>query len=1147
MAGAKPHRRRRPGGRRLGLPAPRRRRLDIEGSLVAENDPLVTQQDIVGDVAGELVAVGFADPQEIGRGAFGVVYRCLQPDLDRTVAVKVLTADLDQVNLERFMREQRAMGRLSGHPNIVNILQVGTLSCGRPFIVMQYHPHGSLGDWIRNRGALDWREVLRQGIKLAGALAEAHRAGILHRDVKPGNILLTEYGEAQLTDFGIARIVGGFETGTGLITGTPAFTAPEVLGGATPTVASDVYSLGATLFCALTGHAAFERRSGESVVAQFLRISRQPIPDLGRVDAPEPLIRAIERGMARDPVDRPASAAEFGAQLCEIGRRLGIETDVVVRLDPDQAPVPATPNGGRTHLRSADRPASTTAPPTPATRHHPPRLPRAQVTRRRLIETLRAGEWRRLTVIRAPSGYGKSTLVAQWAEELNRDGIAVAWLTVDEDDNNTVWFLAHLLTSIHRVRPNLAASLGQLLETHADDPERYVLTALIEEIHAGGEKIALVIDDWQRVSDPQTIAALGFLIEHGCHHMHIIVTSWSLDGLPVSRLRILDEVNQIDADTLRFDATEAEILLDEVGGLRLSPEEVAELTASTDGWAVALQLAALSLAANGDTQGLLKQLSAAGDVIGISAFLGENVLDSLEPDMVDFVVASSITERTCGDLATTLSGNPRGQALLEEVESRGLLLKRIPEEPGWFRYHHLARQFLRRRLERDHPERIESLHRAAALWLADHDYLSEAVDHALAAGDSGLAIELVERDRTNLIEQARMATFLGIAAKLPARLMVRRPRLQLTIAWANLLLPRPVQLAAALHRFETALDGATLPEHDRAELRAEADAIRAAAQVFSDRTEGVEALIAGPMSEPDALYPLLALNSGNLSAFTAIYRFDFEAAYRFLEWAEPYHQMLQGQFGAVFARCFAGIAARYQLDIPRALDYFRDARELGMRAGPRSHAALLAAAMLGELLYETGELAEAAPLLEESYQFGFDGGGVDYLTARFVATAKSKAANGDQDGAADRLDAGMRAAEQYRLPRLAAAVNNARVRLGITLAPQVAAQLRAPRTTAHDDGIATMTAELDEDSGIRLLGAGGSAAEHDEACRRAADLFAGIDGARRPLAALQAELLLVQTLIAAGRHDAADARAPALTARCRDAGLLQLLADAGLG
>src|SRR5690349_6923252 len=243
------------------------RSADYDGLTFSEvvagmaDDAYSTKRD--ADVAVELFAAGFDEAEEIGRGGFGVVYRCLQEDLDRTVAVKVLTADLDPENLARFMREQRAMGRMSGHPNIVDLYQVGVTRSGRPFLVMPYHAHGSLDRLIRAGGPLGWEQVLRLGVKVAGALETAHIGGTLHRDVKPANILLTDYDEPQLSDFGIARIAGGFETTTGSITGSPAFTAPEVLEGRPPTVQSDIYSLGATLFCALTGHAAFERRSGE--------------------------------------------------------------------------------------------------------------------------------------------------------------------------------------------------------------------------------------------------------------------------------------------------------------------------------------------------------------------------------------------------------------------------------------------------------------------------------------------------------------------------------------------------------------------------------------------------------------------------------------------------------------------------------------------------------------------------------------------------------------------------------------------------------------------------------------------------------------------------------------------------------------------
>jgi serine/threonine-protein kinase PknK len=1105
-------------------------------------DPLAKRRDLVPDIPAELRQAGFDNVEEIGHGGFGVVYRCAQPMLDRAVAVKVLTSDLDPDNLDRFLREQRAMGRLSGHPHIMNVLQVGVLASGRPFIVMPYHAKDSLEVLIRRHGPLDWCETLSIGVKLAGALEAAHRAGTLHRDVKPGNILLTDYGEPQLTDFGIARIAGGFETATGVITGSPAFTAPEVLEGASPTPASDVYSLGATLFCALTGHAAFERRTGEQVIAQFLRVTSQPTPDLRTQGLPADVAAIIERAMARDPADRPATAADFGDELRAVQRRNGVTIDEMPRPVELGVERRKSPVAGSVHRDTGGTPTFQT-PPTPATKYRPPVPTRPLVARSRLTDVLRAGGRRRLILIRAPSGFGKSTLAAQWREELSSDGVAVAWLTVDDDDNNEVWFLAHLLESIRRVRPALAESLGQVLEEHGDDACRYVLTSLIDEIHEKDDRIAVVIDDWHRVSDSQTSAALGFLLDNGCHHLQIIVTSWSRAGLPLGRLRIHDELIEIDSGALRFDTDEAASLLNDVGGLQLSRGDVQALTTSTDGWAAALQLAALSLRGGGDANNLLRQLSGASDVI--HEFLGENVLDTLEPDLREFLLVTSITERTCGGLAAVLAGVANGQAMLEEVEQRGLFLLRIDDEPRWFRFHQMFAEFLRRRLERDRPDRIEQLHRAASAWFADNGYLNEAVDHALAAGDPDRAVDLVEQDETNLLEQSKMTTLLGIVKKLPPQLVVPRPLLQLVIAWANILLQRSALTDGALNRFEAALDRADLSDAAHADLRAEADVLRAVAEGFADRIERVDDLVAEAMSRPDTLHPRVPGVAGNLAAFAAICRFDFDAADRLLDWAAPYQEMM-GPFATVYGRCYRGMAARYQLDIPAALENFREAFEIATGVGPHSHAARLAGSLLGELLYETGDLAEATRLVDESYLLGSDGGAVDYLAARYVIGARIKAAQGDLGSAADRLAAGAKAAVHLRLPRLAARINNERIRLGIELPQAVAAALRSRRTIPRDNGIAMMTAELDEDSAVRLLAASDSADDHEQACRRAADLAAAIDGERRPLAALQAQVLRIETLTAAGREAEARDQLGPVAAKCAELGLSRLLVDAGL-
>jgi serine/threonine-protein kinase PknK len=581
--------------------------------------------------------------------------------------------------------------------------------------------------------------------------------------------------------------------------------------------------------------------------------------------------------------------------------------------------------------------------------------------------------------------------------------------------------------------------------------------------------------------------------------------------------------------------------LNDFGGLQLSTADVQALATSTDGWAAGLQLATLSLRSGADAHHLVTEMSGANEMIG--DFLAESVLDSLDQDLAQFLLASSITERICGGLASALGQTTRGQAMLEEVERRGLFLQRVDGDPEWFRYHQMFAEFLRRRLERDYPDHVAQLHATAATWYAEHNYLSEAVDHALASNDPALAIDLVERDETRLLEQSKMTTWLGIIDKLPSQLVASRPRLQLTLGWAHILLQHTAAANAALNRFEVAVRGADLSEAARADMCAEANVVRAVAESFGDRIENIDRLVAEAMSRPDTLHPRAAGVAGNSSAFAAIYRFDFDAAYRLHDWAEPYNEMM-GPFAGVYAGCYNGIAARYHLEIARAETSFRKAFEIGCGVGPHSHAARIAGALLGQLLYEKGDLAEAMRLLDESYELGSEGGGVDYLAARYVIGARLRAILGDRDSAVERLSAGMTVAGQLDLPRLASSVNNERVRLGLELAPAIAHRLRAARLIPVD-GTARVTAELDEDSAIRLLCLSESDEDGQQACRRAGELLAGIDSRRRPFAALSARLLLAEVLTRTGSPDA-PAVSSDVAAQCEAVGLHRLPVDAGI-
>lgn len=549
-----------------------------------DNDPFRTQRGVASDVITELGAAGFSYAEEVGRGGFGVVYRCTQLALDRVVAVKVLTAKLDDKR-ERFLREQRAMGRLTGHPNIVGVLQVGETDSGFPYLVMQYHKRGSLQARIHQLGFLPLDEVVRLGVKMAGALQTAHERGILHRDVKPANILLTDYGEPALADFGIAHIPGAFHTATGIFTGSPAFAAPETVDGEPPGEASDIYGLGATLFAALTGHAAFERRSGEQVMAQFVRIASESAPDLRKTGIPDDISDLVERAMSRDPGDRP-SATSLGEELQRLQRRHGFTVDEML-LQP-------TPEADRPQARVVAAGARRSL------GNLPLELTSFVGRRTELAEVKRLLTAARLVTLTGIGGIGKTRLALRAAAERRRDFPDGEWL-VELSELRHGSLLAD----------TVATSLGV-----REESSRPAVDTLLEFLSS--RKLLLVLDNCEQVVDEA--AKLAETLLRACPELRILATSreaLGIGGEAVLRLSPLTFPNEdTELKPRRLPGFDAVALFTEraaaaVPGFQLTDDNlttVARICAKLDGLPLAIELAAARLRAT-SLQQILERLS----------------------------------------------------------------------------------------------------------------------------------------------------------------------------------------------------------------------------------------------------------------------------------------------------------------------------------------------------------------------------------------------------------------------------------------------------------------------------------------------------------------------------------------------------------
>jgi len=287
---------------------------------------------------------GYQIESLIGQGAFARVYLAVQPQYARRVAVKVLDANFNNDRLRaQFERECAATGGLAGHPNILTVLDAGLTSKGKPYLTGSYCEEGSLADRVGRDGPMPVTEVLRIGVKLAGALDTAHRAGLVHRDVKPENVLLSGFGEPMLADWGIATITSRLSTKVTMAAMTPNHAAPEVLEGHPASPSSDLYSLGSTLYALLAGRPPFAMDGGNNILTLLVKAASDPVPPIPRADVPPGLFDALVHAMGKRPEDRPESAGAFGHALQQVQYQMGLSYTELITRSPGQGtgPVPS--------------------------------------------------------------------------------------------------------------------------------------------------------------------------------------------------------------------------------------------------------------------------------------------------------------------------------------------------------------------------------------------------------------------------------------------------------------------------------------------------------------------------------------------------------------------------------------------------------------------------------------------------------------------------------------------------------------------------------------------------------------------------------------------------------------------------------------
>jgi LuxR family transcriptional regulator, maltose regulon positive regulatory protein len=416
-----------------------------------------------------------------------------------------------------------------------------------------------------------------------------------------------------------------------------------------------------------------------------------------------------------------------------------------------------------------------------STKLHFPSVRIHQVPRPRLVSRLQQGLAGPLTLISAPAGSGKTTLMAEWRDGPGRH-MPAAWFSIDAADNDPVLFFQYLTTAIDAVRPGLAQKVMPLLQSSGPIPLENVLLVLINTLSQGEQDFIMVLDDYHFIENSAIYKAQTFLLDHLPPCMHLAILTRADPALPLARLRARGQLTEIRAEHLRFSVEEADQFLNEGMGLTLTGKQVAALEARTEGWIAGLKLAALSLERQEDIESFVSAF--AGSYRYIADYLVEEVLNHQPEPVQLFLLKTSVLDRMNGALCTAVTGNVDAQAMLENLERSNLFLVSLGEEREWYRYHHLFADQLRARLIHLQSEQISTLQRRASEWCAQQGLTDEAINYALRAKDFDRAAQLIEQSVPPLAGKGRIETIARWIGNLPKAIIAGRPRLGLSLAWA---------------------------------------------------------------------------------------------------------------------------------------------------------------------------------------------------------------------------------------------------------------------------------------------------------------------------------------------------------------------------
>lgn len=644
--------------------------------------------------------------------------------------------------------------------------------------------------------------------------------------------------------------------------------------------------------------------------------------------------------------------------------------------------------------------------PTPilATKLYIP-APRSKVVlRSRLIEQLNEGLHRKLTLISAPAGFGKTTLVSEWVAGCQR---SVAWLSLDQGDNDPSRFLIYIVAALRTIEANFGRGVLGMLQSPQPPPAESILTALLNEVASVPTNLVLVLDDYHVIDSKPIDFALTFLIEHLPPQIRLVIATREDPDLALARLRAGNQLTELRVTDLRFDASEAAEFLNQVMDLTLSTDDIAALETRTEGWIAGLQLAAISLQGQKDVATFIKSFT--GSHSFVMDYLVEEVLHRQPESVQTFLLRTSILDRLCGPLcdAVLLDPSASGQETLEYLEQANLFIVPLDNERRWYRYHHLFSDLLRQRLNQsatssasslgNEKMSVNELHIRASEWYESSGLEIEAFHHATAAKDYERAERLIEGKGMPLHFRGAVAPVLNWLASLPTTVLDARPSLWTSYASVLLVTGQTTGAEPKLRAAEAALKDAEPNEKNR-DLIGRIAAIRATAATSQNQ---IETLIAESRRALEYLHPNnLAFRTSTACKLGYAYHLQGNRAAAKQAYTEVVSigQASGNTIFTLLATMGLGGLQESENQLHQAAQTFqRVLQEMGDPPLPFASEAQLG---LGRICYEWNDLDAAKQHAQQSGQLARQVENNDRIVASEVFLARLKLAQGDVAAAA---------------------------------------------------------------------------------------------------------------------------------------------------